>query len=92
VGQTVYAFGGYCHGFLDTLYAMSIETKEWREVEQNGDWPPPRMAHVAFSLGGRLYIAGGSGSGSSMLQDMWSLDPQTETWTQGVAPPVAFAG
>ncbi|GCA62635.1 hypothetical protein KIPB_004782 [Kipferlia bialata] len=98
VGDTVYVFGGQTGlSCSDSLYAYSIPTRKWRQVVQRGGhWPPARHAHASFTLGGRLYVAGGmvfSNSQSSYytglnsLRDCWCYDPATDEWArQGDAP------
>ncbi|GIQ83909.1 hypothetical protein KIPB_005314 [Kipferlia bialata] len=75
IGDTVYVFGGKTSG--DSLFTYSIEHETWTQVEKGGVWPGARYCHSSFTLGGKLYIAGGRGA-----RDCWCYDPETGVWTR----------
>ncbi|GIQ90580.1 hypothetical protein KIPB_013423, partial [Kipferlia bialata] len=94
VGDTVYVFGGGFSSRGDNLYAYSIEHKTWRQVHKRGQWPAARQGHSAFSLGGKLYIAGGHGrdSWSGCFRECWCYDTETGVWTRQRDAPMELGG
>ncbi|GIQ80175.1 hypothetical protein KIPB_000932 [Kipferlia bialata] len=91
IGDSVYLFGGDTESsHLSDLYCYCISEGVWREVQTEGQWPRDRWGeaernqwpggrgyHSAFTLGGRLYIAGGF-DGSRALRDCWCYDPDNQ--------------
>ncbi|GIQ89146.1 hypothetical protein KIPB_011551, partial [Kipferlia bialata] len=58
----------------------------WRQIKQRGMWPGGRYGHSAWTMGGKLYIAGGWKE-NSFSTDCWCFCPDTETWTQQDSAP-----
>ncbi|GIQ87200.1 hypothetical protein KIPB_009195 [Kipferlia bialata] len=89
IGDSVYVFGGSVGGLCyNDLHCYTITDRTWRKVEKKGEWPSVRHGHCAFTLGGQLYIVGGSVSLKDALQDCWCLDPKIEEFTRMASPPV----
>ncbi|GCA64069.1 hypothetical protein KIPB_013062, partial [Kipferlia bialata] len=85
VGGEVYTFGGLSDGKRQQgLHCFNIETQQWREVEQRGDWPQRRSSHASFALSGKLYILGGQGRvhTDGVAKECWRFDPSSEQWTK----------
>ncbi|GCA63051.1 hypothetical protein KIPB_007552 [Kipferlia bialata] len=81
VGESVYVFGGYSPAY-NHLFCYDITSKQWRQVQQSGQWPSARGYHAAFELGGNLYVVGGYS-----FRDSWKFSPSSGTWQKlGDAP------
>jgi len=53
----------------------------WRSIHPAGNHPPPRSGAAAVVHENQLLLYGGYG-GLSRLEDLWSFDFETNTWTQ----------
>ncbi|PRW58177.1 nitrile-specifier 5-like [Chlorella sorokiniana] len=89
VGTELYIFGGRCgieigEAALNDLYKLDTTTATWSIVEPVGETRPPKRSYAAAtSAGGKLYVFGGCGEGSSgRLNDLWQFDPATNRWRQ----------
>ncbi|MCK4353607.1 hypothetical protein KAW65_09415 [candidate division WOR-3 bacterium] len=69
----------------------AFDESGWNQVTPANDPPPARQGHCAW-VEDVMYIYGGQGE-TGLLDDIWSFDPVTETWTQlpsgGASTPVA---
>ena len=72
--------GGACP--LGDTWALDTASGAWSPLSDGGVTPTARMytALAADETGGLWLFGGDSGSGA--LNDFWSLDPVTGTWTQ----------
>ncbi|GIQ86009.1 hypothetical protein KIPB_007777 [Kipferlia bialata] len=103
VGNSVLVFGG-CKTidgsvphdvFSRSLYRCSVTSHSWEKVKvasSDKQSPKARSNHSAFSLGGKLYIAGGFRGGYEGVRDCWSYSPATARWHRERDCPVAFMG
>lgn len=72
--------------FADTR-AHDFATGEWTDMTPSGDLPVKRCLHDCYwSDAGKLILYGGQTTGVSALGDIWSYDPQAQTWLQGPQP------
>jgi len=85
-----YLFGGlndHCEP-MNTIEAFDITTYRWKNIETNGEIPPPRHNHVSYRIKDDLYIFGGTNEISfndpTPLVDMYKLNLSTLTWNQMV--------
>lgn len=83
IAGKLYVFGGKYYQspntyYLSDLWCYDPATNAWAQMA-NG--PGGRHSHSAAVLNGKLYIHGGSTSGSTYLDDLWSYDPATGAWT-----------
>jgi N-acetylneuraminic acid mutarotase len=90
-------FGGANHeqGFLSDLYVLDLSGSlttsdttatnrtEWKKVQifSSLKGPIERYEHGSFTLQNKLFIFYGC-STSGLLDDIWSLDLETNTWTE----------
>lgn len=95
ISDTVYLFGGTnitpTQGILSgplrpagDLYNDIWAYREptgWEKIESSGTVPSPRHSHAATTLGGLMYVYGGT-DGTTVFNDMWEYDPATNEWTQ----------
>ena len=69
----------------------AFDESGWNQVTPANDPPPARADHCAW-VQDVMYIYGGQGQ-TGLLDDIWSFDPVTETWTElpsgGASTPVA---
>lgn len=91
VGQQMIIHGGRTregtsgtYTLHDDTWAFDLATDTWRLVTEDG--PGARTNHVAEAHDGIVYLYGGNNSrdGASfrVLEDLWSLDTSTGTWTE----------
>ena len=83
IGDTIYIFGGFYHNnFLETLYALNIDTLEVISVETRGKTTPDRRAyHSSTVIGGALFIYGGLNE-RNIFNDLFVLDTVSHKWTK----------
>jgi uncharacterized protein (TIGR03437 family) len=83
------------HGFtnsgrFDDTWAFDLAANTWRDLNPQGTRPLRRCLHhaVADPQAQRMYLYGGcaSGAGPCPLGDLWSLDLNTNRWTEHNAP------
>lgn len=53
----------------------------WLPIECRGSPPPRRSGHAMVHVGRRVVVCGGY-TGKAILEDVWSLDLDTFTWSQ----------
>ncbi len=84
VRDRMLVFGG-TNGTAPTndLYALDLTTLNWTKLIAGGTLPEARSGAAAALDGPRTHLAimGGSGATSGDLNDLWSLDLATVTWT-----------
>src|SRR5215831_8543765 len=76
---------GPCSGggpFLDTVERYDIATDTWTAV---APLPSPRSDLAAVNHGGKIFVFGGCNN-TGFLSDVDMYDPETNTWTTGLAP------
>lgn len=104
VGTRLFVFGGSQGGHGPTLASVEMldtatEKPSWSKVT---DIPGDSRGWCgAASLGGKLYVLGGShffsprpksGSDRKRTSEVWQLDPETYRWTQRQPLPVRLSG
>jgi len=84
---TTVLFGGYGDVFLNDTWAYDGATGAWTDLDPEGPWPPARTnaSLVYDSTVDRLILFGGMGE-TGLLNDIWSYDPQQNTWLE-LSPP-----
>ncbi len=81
VSRRVILFGGQDNGSRNDLWAYSLDTQRWQQIETSGATPPARFGHTsALDKEGRLIIFGGQSSG--FFSDVWAFDFRAGTWKQ----------
>jgi len=81
----IYMFGGRAAGVAsNATWEFDPPAASWREIMAQGASPEARFGHNAwFDVArNRLVIALGQGDGSAFFDDVWSLSPASEIWTQ----------
>ena len=82
VGQHYYAWR-YENASPQPTPEVALPTQAaWRQIEANGDSPLARRDHALIASGGVVYLSGGRDGNGTALDDFWSFDPTTETWTE----------
>ncbi len=82
VGDTLYLFGGSRQQgpLLDDLNRFDPAQRQWTQLETASDErPSPRYAPALVTVGKRIYLFGGGGSGG-FLNDLWAYDPAANCW------------
>jgi len=81
-GKKVIMFGGAGGAGNDT-WAYDPTANSWTELHPAGDLPSARCAYsmVYDSAHGRVILFGGH-HGDATLDDTWSYDPASNTWTE----------
>ncbi|KAL4418744.1 hypothetical protein ABPG77_006417 [Micractinium sp. CCAP 211/92] len=90
VGDHIYVFGGRSgidigEGSLKDLHRFDTASRSWSEVQlaAGSPVPPARSYHAMAATGGKLYLFGGCGTGSTgRLNDLWEFDPAASAWRQ----------
>jgi tRNA wybutosine-synthesizing protein 3 len=64
-------------------YSLLLDHKSGLLTEMNfKDSPPPRMGHTVTAVGNNIYIIGGRGGPSEILDDVWVLQSTEHTWSR----------
>jgi len=77
--ERVLVLGGQSQGnFLSSGFIFSLPNN----IEQIADMPEARAGHTATLLDdGSILVAGGRGSGETLLASAWRYDPTKHTWS-----------
>jgi N-acetylneuraminic acid mutarotase len=84
VGDKIYAFGGSRVSgenltAFDSLHIYDIQSNSW----ERGQCLPFEMGYFAAdTINGKIYVAGGGGSGYSILNSLYVYDPEVDEWTK----------
>ena len=84
VGTQIYYVGGFDSRSMtrfDDLYVLDTVAMEWLKPPTSGDVPSPRSGATAVFYLGELYVLFGTDEAGLTLNDMYSLDLETYTWT-----------
>lgn len=96
VGHKVYAFGGEFSPRVpvdNQLHVFNLPDQTWSVIaDAKGDTPPPRVGVTMASIGHTIYVFGGRDATHKELDDLYSFDTLTTTWTHhrrlsGPGPP-----
>eukprot|EP00055_Hartaetosiga_balthica_P016027 m.98859 g.98859 ORF g.98859 m.98859 type:complete len:1251 (-) comp9023_c2_seq2:133-3885(-) len=81
--KTLYVYGGY-DGRIPRadFWVFDVESQVWREIINNHQ-PGPRIAPLAISLNGNVYVGLGSGS-NNILGDLYVLDKTSLNFNRAV--------
>jgi len=68
------------------LFALNLDTLEWRQIQAVGDVPPKRLFHAmaADPAARRIYVAHGGDENAYLgpfFKDLYVFDVPTSTWT-----------
>lgn len=84
VGQKAYSFGGEFSPRVPVdnyLYVFDLNTLTWSIAEASGEVPPPRVGVTMTSVGNNIYVFGGRDSTHKELNEFYSFDTLTNTWS-----------
>ncbi|AEE82410.1 Met-10+ like family protein / kelch repeat-containing protein [Arabidopsis thaliana] len=80
VGTKVYIFGGlYNDKIVSSMHILDTKDLQWKEVEQQGQWPCARHSHAMVAYGSQSFMFGGY-NGENVLNDLYSFDVQSCSW------------
>eukprot|EP01114_Cavostelium_apophysatum_P018442 TRINITY_DN5701_c0_g1_i1.p1 TRINITY_DN5701_c0_g1~~TRINITY_DN5701_c0_g1_i1.p1 ORF type:complete len:198 (-),score=15.61 TRINITY_DN5701_c0_g1_i1:54-647(-) len=85
IGSFLYIFGGYNgkrvnNSFLSDLFALNLETLEWKEIAAVGEAPTGRYAMSFTPVGKKIYCFGGAAE-KNYFNTLHIFDTETCTWT-----------
>ncbi|OHT12936.1 hypothetical protein TRFO_16974 [Tritrichomonas foetus] len=85
-GANLYIFGGKGENKVLSSSVYEIDTINQKFTEYNVsnlkcEIPPPRCNHSAIVYQNKMYIFGGKGE-KSLLNDLWSFEFESQTWTK----------
>jgi hypothetical protein len=65
---------------MNEVWTLDLQHCAWRQIEVEGESPPPREDHVAIydPIGHRMIVHGGDNG--MTLNDTWALDLKTPRW------------
>lgn len=84
VGDKIYAFGGSrvsgeSFTAFDSLHIYNIQSNSW----ELGKCLPVELGYFAAdTINGKIYVAGGGGSGYSIFNSLYEYDPELDEWTK----------
>ncbi|KAH6781000.1 Galactose oxidase/kelch repeat superfamily protein [Perilla frutescens var. hirtella] len=84
VGQKVYAFGGEFSPRVPVdnhLHVFDLNDRTWTVADAKGDTPPPRVGVTMASIAETIYVFGGRDATHKELNEFYSFDTVTDTWT-----------
>jgi len=76
IGENMYIFGGTnaAGATLNDLWAYNFPYGVWQKLSPSGSTPGARYAHTQVTIGGAMYVYGGS-TFSSTYRDLWTFTP-----------------
>ncbi len=77
----IYVFGGFTTAILNTTWIYDVAANSW---SRGRDLPVANFGIAVAAIGGKIYLAYGSGFG----QQTWEYDPAADTYTRKADPPV----
>ncbi|KAL0483217.1 GalOx Ketch [Acrasis kona] len=89
MGNDMYVFGGLTSNEQyenqkpnNTLWALNLNTKRWREVQSKGSLPAPRCNHAMIAMEPSLIVAGGGDlmTKSDYDHHVYLFNTETEKW------------
>ncbi len=91
VDNNIYVIGGRrtaagpCNAgpYLATVEKYDVDANTWSTVKP---LPSPRADLAAVAHGGKIYVFGGCTAPGSVTNEVDMYDPETDTWTTGLAP------
>lgn len=87
-GIQLLVFGGRDRsGFLNDVWAFSLEDRTWTELTPNGNGPQPRRTPATIYDPDAQQLVTYSGQGSSFFNDIWGLDLATLSWNEYLDSP-----
>eukprot|EP00048_Salpingoeca_helianthica_P014445 m.221735 g.221735 ORF g.221735 m.221735 type:complete len:511 (+) comp15874_c0_seq1:1258-2790(+) len=88
-GKSLLVFGGLNTetGKVNDLFELTLDPPTWHAVAQKGQIPCARDSHAFVYIPSeeKYYLFGGSSDEDKELNDLFSYDPRTHTWSQLVA-------
>ncbi|KAJ5078492.1 kelch domain-containing protein [Anaeramoeba ignava] len=82
LGNYMYIFGGSPEindSESNQFFAFDLITKEWIEINAEGECPTPRCAHAMCGFEDKIWLFGGSGT-SNYLNDFYEYDVEQNKW------------
>ncbi len=93
IGGKMYIFGGYYSATgpgtaLNDFYSFDPVAQEWTNLSVPSAGTPPSIRYLAraANVGGILYLFGGRDMANMSLDDFYSYDPSSKTWTNLSVP------
>ncbi len=82
VNNRVFLFGGLdANGVLNDTWEWDKTNHTWQN-KNSANPPPARYYHATAAQGGKMWIFGGVGENDVVLGDVWSYDPEANSWQQ----------
>lgn len=86
IGDKIHAFGGAritvdgeSYTAFDSLHIYNIKSNSW----ERGQCLPVEISYFAAdTLNGKIYVAGGGGSGYSIYNSLYEYNPELDEWTE----------
>ncbi|WP_455632687.1 Kelch repeat-containing protein, partial [Parabacteroides sp.] len=82
-GFGVWAFGGMDHAekICDSLYVYSTSDNSWSAVTTDTNRPKGTYRASCCRFGNQVFLIGG-GRGNTLLDEVWTYEPITASWSQ----------
>ena len=81
----IFLFGGYNNGkFSNDVYALNLNTHQWKLIETIGEKPSQRSSHVQWRTSNDdiVVFGGAADAGRKYFNDTFRLDIDTMMWTR----------
>eukprot|EP01089_Gocevia_fonbrunei_P000771 TRINITY_DN10756_c0_g1_i1.p1 TRINITY_DN10756_c0_g1~~TRINITY_DN10756_c0_g1_i1.p1 ORF type:complete len:338 (+),score=62.43 TRINITY_DN10756_c0_g1_i1:72-1085(+) len=89
-GSSMYAFGGIkffgANGYRNDVAKYNFVSNTWEKVEAKGALPSTRAGHTAVIINNKMIVFGGNDINGRYLNDLWSFEFSTATWTKVSVP------
>jgi uncharacterized protein (TIGR03437 family) len=80
VDRQVFVFGGQDRQVFDDLWAYSLRTRQWREVQVSGERPAARFGHTLIFDPVRRRVVVFAGQARGFFGDVWAFDLAGNAW------------
>ena len=82
IGGRLSAAGPCSGGYLGTVEKYDIDANTWTTL---APLPSARSDLAAVAHGGKIYVFGGCGGAGNSTSEVLKYNPETDTWTSGLA-------
>ncbi len=79
---SLFLFGGQAGQTLNDLWAYSLNTQTWTQLQPTGNLPPTRLGHTLLTDTKRRRLILFAGQARGFFSDVWAYDISANNWSR----------